>query len=349
MHKFKCRMTKLGYSPGSCLVRLPDGSCKSACMATLKKEDGTWFRVIRSAHLSRPEDYFSIYQSGCNHSCLKCHSWEFSKNFNGYWISTDEIAEITADYLDLVTVWEPRERATMYHATELCHHCGSCIVFGRRGKLCPKKLKPEQVVLSPQGYGPARNIIAFTGGDVACMPEFYAQATEKIKEYCGDKLWVLLETNGYGLVRENLEILASAGLDSFWLDIKAYDQEVYKRLCGTTNEWVLKAPELIIDMGFTLEILSLYIPGWVENEQIVEIAKLIHSIDKTIPFTILAFFPAHKLIKNRKPNLLEMVRVYFEVKNIGLKNVKLGNCGVFAKSKEEWELLISLVGKKAIG
>ena len=43
-------------------------------------------------HLSRPEDYFSIYQSGCNHNCLKCHSWEFSKIFNGDWYSTDEIA-----------------------------------------------------------------------------------------------------------------------------------------------------------------------------------------------------------------------------------------------------------------
>jgi hypothetical protein len=30
-------------------------------------------------------------------------------------------------------------------------------------------------VLSPQGFGPARNIVAFTGGDVMCCPEFYGE------------------------------------------------------------------------------------------------------------------------------------------------------------------------------
>ena len=34
----------------------------------------------------------------------------------------------------------------------------------------------------PQGFGPARNIVAFTGGDLACHPEFYAKSAEKIKE-----------------------------------------------------------------------------------------------------------------------------------------------------------------------
>ena len=344
-----CNMAKQGFPPGSCLVKLPNGEQKLACQATLKREGGQYYRVISGIQLSRPEDYLSIYQSGCNHSCLKCHSYYFSQEFHGKWMSTDQIAEICRQYLEIVTVWEPRERATMWHATDLCHHCGSCKVENRRGPFCPEKLSPDQVLLSPQGFGPARNIVSFTGGDIACCADFYAEVTEKIKDLCGNKLYVLLETNGYGLTPENLDLLASAGLDSFWLDIKAYDEDVYKRLCGTTNKWILDLPKEIIDRGFVLEVLTLYIPGWVETDQIVKIAEIVYEANPKIPFTILAFFPIYKLSENRPPTLAEMLNAYSEVKSVGLKNVKLGNCSVFCKTKKDWNVLINTVGIEGIG
>jgi pyruvate-formate lyase-activating enzyme len=268
---------------------------------------------------------------------------------NGFWASTEEIAQMAVDYELCVTVREPRERATAWHATDLCRHCGSCVLRGTRGPLCPGKLGPHQIRSSPQGYGPARNLIAFTGGDLACRAEFYAQATKRIKRACRDKMWVLLETNGYGLTPRNLDTLASAGLDSFWLDIKAYKGETYRKLCGTRNEHILEAPARILDRGFVLEVLSLYIPGWVETDQLVRIAELLREVDARIPFTILAFFPEYKLGKNRPPTLTEMLRAYSAVREIGLKRVKLGNCGVFAKEEEEWRLLLAAVGREGLG
>ncbi|NIN52412.1 MAG: radical SAM protein [Nitrososphaeria archaeon] len=342
-------MVEQGYAAGDCLIEITEGRYKIACQGTLKKEGKTWSRVITSAHLSRPEDYFSIYQSGCNHSCKKCHSWHFSQSFEGFWASADEIADMTRRYGLQVTVREPRERATMWHATDLCHHCGSCVTRGVRGPLCPRKLGPEHITLSPQGWGPVRNIIAFTGGDVVCQVGFYAQVVEKIKAECSGEMWVLLETNGYGLTPQNLDILASAGLDSFWLDIKAYDEGVYRDLCGATNRWILKTPEWIVDRGFVLEVLVLFIPNLVETDQIVKIAQLINEVDPSIPFTILAFFPAYKLKDSRPPTFIEMITSYYAVKEEGLENVKLGNCHVFTKSQEEWNLLISAVGRESIG
>ncbi|RLE54420.1 MAG: radical SAM protein [Candidatus Methanomethylicota archaeon] len=317
-----CRMVELSYAPGACNVIMPDGTVKRACEATLKKKGNLYYRLIEAIQLSRPEDYLSIYQSGCNHRCLKCHSWRFTQYYSGTWMSTEDLAIEAAKYEELVTVWEPRERTTMWHATDLCRHCGSCVIHGKKSDYCPGKLSPDRIVFSIQGWGPARNIIAFTGGDIACRAEFYAQAAEKIKDQC-KKMWVLLETNGYGLTKENLEVLASGGVDSFWLDIKAYDEKVYKKLCGTTNKWILKAPELIVDMGFVLEVLTLFIPGWVEDDQIVKIAELIASIDPEIPFTILAFFPEYKMKNISSPTLLEMVKTYFKAKNVGLKILNL--------------------------
>lgn len=179
-----CRMVAQSYERGACDTLLKDGTVKPACQATLRREGAAWYRLIEAAHLSRPEDYFSIYQSGCNHACLKCYSASFTQVCSGFWVSTSEIAEMVTEYESMVTVWEPRERATMFHASNLCHHYGLCVTSNSRGFLCPGKLSPDQVTLNVQGWGPARNIVAFTGGDLVCNAEFYAQAAEQIKKRC---------------------------------------------------------------------------------------------------------------------------------------------------------------------
>lgn len=355
-----CRLKEQGWQPGSCGTSCPEG-IRPACRVTLKWRDDTPYRLIKSAHLSRPEHYFSIYQSGCNFSCLKCHSWEFTQHADGQWLSPKDIVTMAKEYADQVTYYEPRERATAFHASELCRGCGTCVRLklisvvwegkevqkpvvipsGRRSPFCPGKVSPEQVVLSPQGWGPARNIIAFTGGDIMCRPEFYVRCAEGIKGL-NRSLWVLLETNGYGLTPQNLDLYKSAGVDAFWLDIKAYDPEVHRRLTGADNEWVLKLPEEILRRGFTLEVLSLYIPGWVEADQIEKISQLLAAVDPYLPFTILAFFPQYKLRHVPSPNLDQMLEAYKAARGAGLENVRLGNLGVFVKSDAEWEKLLSV-------
>ncbi len=343
----KCPLVTQGYKPGSCLTRVNQESNR-ACEVTLKHEDQQWSRLVKSAHLSRPEHYYSIYQSGCNHSCLKCHSWEFSQEVDGSWLSSSEIGKIAESYEKIVTVWEPRERATMWHATDLCRSCGRCLIYGERGELCPGEMDRKDIVLSPQGIGPARNIMAFTGGDVSCSADFYCQAAAEIKAKTRN-MWVLLESNGYGLTPQNLDRLKASGVDSFWLDIKAHDGEIYQKLCGTTNEWILKSPAAILKRGFVLEVLTLFIPGWVEDDQIEKIARMILDVDSEIPLTILAFFPAYKMKTVKPPTLSDLVRVYHRIKELGLKNVKLGNCGVAAKRPQDWEYLFTEIGKGGIG
>jgi pyruvate-formate lyase-activating enzyme len=260
----------------------------------------------------------------------------------GQWINTDVLAKLAQDYFSYVTFIEPRSRATMWHAEDLCLHCGSCIIHGVRSKLCPNKLTPAQIVLSPQGLGPARNIIAFTGGDLTCQPNYYAEAATKIKEMTDNKMLVLIESNGYALTRKNLEILRDGGVDSYWLDIKAFDEKSYKKLCGTSNSTVISSLEIIVELGFTVEVLTLYIPGIVETSQHQQIARLIYNIDSAIPTTLLAFFPSYKLKDLRSPTFNEMMSSYSSMKSEGLKNIRLGNIGVFAKTEDQKENVITL-------
>jgi pyruvate-formate lyase-activating enzyme len=234
----------------------------------------------------------------------------------------------------------------MYYANDLCKHCGSCVLFNRRSPLCPNKVSKNKIVLSPQGFGPARNIIAFTGGDIACQADFYAEVTKKIKHRCNN-LWVLLESNGYGLTPKNLDLLQKAELDSYWLDIKAYDEDIYKKLCGASNKTVIKSVKEIIKRNFVLEVLTVYIPNLVEVDQFKKIAQLIYEIDENIPFHILAFFPQYKLKSYRPPNLDEILETYKTVKEVGLKNIQIGNIGVFTKSEDQITKFIKTVGKDA--
>ncbi|MDI6806769.1 MAG: radical SAM protein [Candidatus Aenigmarchaeota archaeon] len=346
----KCRLVEQGFKQGSCLTHyqperlyVPGYLKDTACKATLKWRDDTPYRLIHAYQHKAPECYLSIYQSGCNWSCLKCHSWDFSQYASGTWMSPDDIAKIALNYVELhgdKMYYEPRERATSWHAQELCRACGSCIRFGERSELCPGKLELDKVVLLDGGnFGPARNIISFTGGDLACQPEWYVKATEKIKNL-GKNLWVLFETNGYGLTPKNLDQFKEAGIDAFWLDIKAYDNEVHKRLTGASNEWILKLPAEILDRGFVLEVSSLYIPGWVETDQLEKIAKLLVQVDENIPYAIIAFYPQYKLRNVPSPNLEQMLEAYGAAKQAGLKNIRLGNIGRFIRSKEDYEVLI---------
>lgn len=338
-----CRLKSQGFRMGSCLVE-SDGKKVHACKATLKMEKNQIFRLITSIHLSRPENYLSIYQSGCNFSCKKCHSWYFSKVRDGTWYSPEDILDEAKKYEKNVTLTEPRERVTAWHAHDSCHCCGSCVINNERSPGCPGVLPRESVVLSPQGFGPARDIVAFTGGDITCCPEFYCECAKLIKAQTNLK--VLIETNGYGLTDENLLLLKESGVDSFWLDIKAFDKKNHKWLTGCSNEEILELPEKILESGFVLEVLSLYIPGLVETYDLEQIATVLVKADPEIPFTILAFFPEYKMKDYSNPTVQNMVEAYKMCKKTGLRNIRLGNLGVFITSAEDREFLRNNVDQK---
>jgi pyruvate-formate lyase-activating enzyme len=71
---------------------------------------------------------------------------------------------------------------------------------------------------------------------------------------------------------------------------------------------------------------------------------LIFDVDPEIPFTILAFFPEYQMKRYKSPKASDMVEAYIGVKTVGLRNVRLGNTGVFASSEEDYRLLKEKVG-----
>ena len=116
-------------------------------------------------------------------------------------------------------------------------------------------------------------------------------------------------------------------------------EKVHRRLTGADNDWVLRLPEKILNRGFVLEVLSLFIPGWVETDQIEGIASLLARVDPNIPFTLLAFFPQYQMQHVPAPTLEQMLSAYEAARASGLNQVRLGNLGIFVKSDEDYERL----------
>jgi pyruvate-formate lyase-activating enzyme len=161
------------------------------------------------------------------------------------------------------------------------------------------------------------------------------------------RLWFLLETNGYGLTPAHLDLYQASGVDAFWLDIKAEDPERHRWLTGCDNEWILRLPQEMRNRGFVLEVLSLYIPGVVEAEELGRIAARLATVDPDIPFTVLAFFPEYQMRDIRPPNVEEMIRAYEAARKAGLTQVRLGNLGIFARRVEDFRLLEERVDGRA--
>ncbi|HUV80108.1 MAG TPA: hypothetical protein VMW40_04705 [Candidatus Bathyarchaeia archaeon] len=98
----ECALFEQGFEQGSCQVfDFAEGKLRKACEATLKYEYGTPHRLINAIFLSRPEHYLSVYQSGCNLSCQKCHSWRFTQNAMGKWMSPYDMAKEVERYLHM--------------------------------------------------------------------------------------------------------------------------------------------------------------------------------------------------------------------------------------------------------
>ena len=79
--------------------------------------------------------------------------------------------------------------------------------------------------------------------------------------------------------------------------------------------------------GFTLEVTTVHIPGWVEVDQIGAIAASLARVDPDIPYGIIAFFPEHELRDVPSPDYHQMVGAFEASVDAGLRNVRLGNLG----------------------
>lgn len=140
----------------------------------------------------------------------------------------------------------------------------------------------------------------------------YAYDTAKLANKEGLKN--IFVTNGY-IGEEPLRTIAPY-LDAANIDLKAFTEEFYRKICGAKLEPLLESIRLYKKLGIWIEITTLIIPDLNDSEkELRQIAKFIKSLGEELPWHVTAFYPTYKLMKT-PPTPVETLR---KARKIGLK------------------------------
>ncbi len=121
-------------------------------------------------------------------------------------------------------------------------------------------------------------------------------------------------SNGY-MTPEVTRHLAPV-LDGINIDIKAFTDDFYKKICKAHLQPVLDNVRLMHGLGVWVEVTTLLIPGLNDSpEELREIARFVKSVSADIPWHVTAFYPTYKMM-DRKPTPVETLRL---ARKIGLE------------------------------
>jgi len=187
-------------------------------------------------------------------------------------------------------------------------------------ELAARRIMPEELVTEARRQN--CQSIALTYNEPTIWAEYGLDIATAARAH---GLKTLSVTNGYIQPGAATEFYQS--IDAANVDLKAFDDDFYQRLCGARLQPVLDTLKLLRKLGVWLEVTNLIIPA--ENDQPSQLAALAKwvctELGPETPLHFSAFFPTWKLT-NRPITpraTLEMARKL--ALTAGLRHVHLGN------------------------
>ena len=190
---------------------------------------------------------------------------------------------------------------------------------GQRWSRYARELPPERVVSLAASYGCAT--IAYTYTEPTIFFE-YAYDTARLASRQGIKN--IFVTNGF-MTPEMLEAIGS-DLHAANVDLKAFTDRFYKRLCGGRLQPVLDSIARMHEMGVWVEVTTLLIPGENDDEgELRELAAWLAALDPDVPWHISRFHPDYKM-RDHPPTPVDSIHRAVEIGyQAGLRYVYAGN------------------------
>ncbi len=189
-----------------------------------------------------------------------------------------------------------------------------------KGTILGTGCTPGEVVDAAQRDG-CRSI-AYTYTEPTVFFEF-AYETAKLAHDRGIRN--VFVTNGY-MTSEALEMIEPF-LDTANVDLKAFTDDYYKKLCGADLKHVKATLKLMKALDIFIEVTTLIVPGL--NDDPSELKDLAAFITKDLgpetPWHISRFHPTYKLT-DRPPTPVKTLTMAREIgRNVGLRYVYTGN------------------------
>ena len=178
--------------------------------------------------------------------------------------------------------------------------------------------------------------ICFFGGDPSVqMPHALKTSRLALEKANNEKriLRICWETNGYWKKEFALDAakLSFNSGGNIKFDLKTWNKNLNIALCGVSNAPSLENFRMIGEKFFKerpkLPILTastLLVPGYVDVEEVQNLANFIAKVDPRIPYTLLAFCP-HYLLTDLPTTSRELAYRCRDVAEEYLENVRIGN------------------------
>lgn len=147
---------------------------------------------------------------------------------------------------------------------------------------------PEDIVRSAKRHGCRSISYTYTeptiffeyAYDIACLAKEQGLANSFV-------------TNGF-MTAEALETIQPY-LDACNVDLKSFEEEFYRKMCGAQLQPVLDSIRLMKTLGIWVEVTTLVIPGQNDSaEELAQIAQFIAGVDPDIPWHVSRFHPDYR-------------------------------------------------------
>ncbi|MCX6665383.1 MAG: AmmeMemoRadiSam system radical SAM enzyme [Euryarchaeota archaeon] len=164
--------------------------------------------------------------------------------------------------------------------------------------------------------------IAWTYNEPTIWYEYTLDTAKQAKK---EGLYTVYVTNGY--IKEDPLKEISPYLDAMNIDVKAFDEKFYKKICQAKLEPVLQTCIIAKKLGIHIELTYLVIPGY--NDSLEEINKfckwVVDALGVDIPVHFSRFHPDYKMTDAPVTPVDSLIRIYKEAKDAGLQYPYLGN------------------------
>lgn len=202
-----------------------------------------------------------------------------------------------------------------------CQHCQNySISKAKFGQFDLTELTPGDVVRYAGTTGSSS--VSWTYNEPTIWHEFTTVAS-KAAHAAGLKTNYV--TNGY--IQEAPLRELKGVIDAMNIDVKAFNEEFYKEICGGTLAPVLKACEVAVELGIHVELTYLIIPE--HNDSMDEISQfskwVVDALGAEVPIHFSAFHPDYKLTNLPRTPERTLSHAYDQAKKTGAEFVYLGN------------------------
>jgi pyruvate formate lyase activating enzyme len=187
--------------------------------------------------------------------------------------------------------------------------------------------EPAQVIRAAQRYG--SRSVAYTYTEPTIFFE-YSYDIARLAHAAG--IASVYVTNGY-MTREMLELFQGLAdshepwLDAANVDLKAFRDETYRRVCGARLQPVLDSLKSMKELGIWVEVTTLVVPGLNDSDgELGDIARFIaEELGVETPWHVSRFHPDYKM-HDRGPTPSATLRRAYELgREVGLRYVYVGN------------------------